>query len=140
MNTIGSSASGQWAAASRRASSPRITRCSGPLLAERGGVDPDVAAEIMGSSPTGSPMLKARIPLLLDLPDQAWFDIELMYKDIRLARQAASEVATPVPSAEVGDEMLTRASELGYGHRDLAALHEVLAGTPPEPAHPGRAA
>jgi 3-hydroxyisobutyrate dehydrogenase-like beta-hydroxyacid dehydrogenase len=98
----------------------------GLLLAEHGGVSPDIAAEVMGSSSIGSPMLKARIPLLLDLPEHAWFDIALMHKDIRLARQAASELAIPLPSAAVADEMLTEAGELGYEHRDLAALHEVL--------------
>jgi 3-hydroxyisobutyrate dehydrogenase-like beta-hydroxyacid dehydrogenase len=72
-------------------------------------------------------MLKARVPLLLDLPEHAWFDVELMHKDIRLARAAADELAIALPSAGVADEMLARARELGYAHRDLAALHEVLA-------------
>jgi 3-hydroxyisobutyrate dehydrogenase-like beta-hydroxyacid dehydrogenase len=99
----------------------------GLLLAERGGVDPRLAAEAMSTSSIGSPMLKARVPLLLDLPEHAWFDVALMHKDIRLAREAADELAIPLPSATAADEMLTRASELGYEHRDLAALHEVLA-------------
>ena len=97
------------------------------LLAERGGVDPELAADVMGSSAIGSPMLKARIPLLLHLPEHAWFDVEMMHKDIRLACQTASELATPLPSATVVEAILNRASELGYAHRDLAALHEVLA-------------
>jgi 3-hydroxyisobutyrate dehydrogenase-like beta-hydroxyacid dehydrogenase len=102
----------------------------GLLLAERGGIDPEVAAEAMSTSSIGSPMLKARVPLLLDLPKQAWFDVALMEKDIRLARQAADELAVELPSAAVADEMLARASKLGYAHRDLAALHEVLALSP----------
>jgi 3-hydroxyisobutyrate dehydrogenase-like beta-hydroxyacid dehydrogenase len=102
----------------------------GLLLAERGGIDPRLAAEVMSTSSIGSPMLKARVPLLLDLPKQAWFDVTLMAKDIRLAREAADELAIPLPSAAVADEMLARASELGYAHRDLAALHEVLAASP----------
>jgi 3-hydroxyisobutyrate dehydrogenase-like beta-hydroxyacid dehydrogenase len=102
----------------------------GLLLAERGGIDPELAAEVMSTSSIGSPMLKARVPLLLDLPRQAWFDVALMEKDIRLAREAADELAVPLPSAAAADEMLTRARELGYAHRDLAALHEVLAQTP----------
>jgi 3-hydroxyisobutyrate dehydrogenase-like beta-hydroxyacid dehydrogenase len=53
--------------------------------------------------------------------------VALMEKDIRLAREAADELAIPLPSAAVAEEMLARASELGYAHRDLAALHEVLA-------------
>jgi 3-hydroxyisobutyrate dehydrogenase-like beta-hydroxyacid dehydrogenase len=99
----------------------------GLLLAERGGVDPRLAAEAMSTSSIGSPMLKARIPLLLDLPKQAWFDVALMHKDIRLARATAAELGAPLPTATVADEMLSRATELGYEHRDLAALHEVLA-------------
>jgi 3-hydroxyisobutyrate dehydrogenase-like beta-hydroxyacid dehydrogenase len=100
------------------------------LLAERGGVDSRLAAEVMSQSPIGSAMLKARVPLLLDLPEQAWFDVAMMQKDIRLARSTAAELAIPLPSAAVADEMLTRARELGYVHRDLAVLHEVLAESP----------
>jgi 3-hydroxyisobutyrate dehydrogenase-like beta-hydroxyacid dehydrogenase len=101
----------------------------GLLLAEHAGVDSELAAGVMGSSSIGSPMLQARIPLLLHLPEHAWFDVELMQKDIQLAREAANELAIQLPSAAVADEMLTRARELGYAHRDLAALHEVLAQT-----------
>jgi 3-hydroxyisobutyrate dehydrogenase-like beta-hydroxyacid dehydrogenase len=81
----------------------------------------------MSTSSIGSPMLKARVPLLLNLPEQAWFDVALMAKDIRLAREAADELAIPLPSAAFAEEMLTRASDMGYAHRDIAALHEVLA-------------
>ncbi len=102
----------------------------GLLLAERDGVDPRIAAEVMSATPIGSPMLKARIPLLLDLPEQAWFDVALMQKDIRLALDAAQTIDVPLPSAAAADQMLTRASELGYEHRDIAALHEVLSRTP----------
>jgi 3-hydroxyisobutyrate dehydrogenase-like beta-hydroxyacid dehydrogenase len=98
----------------------------GLLLAERGGIDPRLAAEVMSTSSIGSPMLKARVPLLLDLPKQAWFDVELMQKDIRLARQTADDLQIPLPSATVADQILTQARNLGYAHRDLAALHEVL--------------
>ena len=100
----------------------------GLLLAERAGVDPDLAAEVMSTSSIGSPMLKARTPLLLHLPDHAWFDVELMQKDIRLARQTAADLHIPPPSAAVADQILGEARHLGYGHRDLAALHDVIAG------------
>jgi 3-hydroxyisobutyrate dehydrogenase len=99
----------------------------GLLLAERAGIDPHRAAEIMTESPIGSPMLKARVPLVLDRPDETWFDIELMHKDIRLARQAGDAAATALPTAAVADEMLTRAEQLGFGRRDIAAMHATLA-------------
>ena len=62
----------------------------GMLLAERGGIDPGLAARAMTESAIGSPMLKARVPLVLDLPEQAWFDVQLMHKDIRLALDTAA--------------------------------------------------
>jgi 3-hydroxyisobutyrate dehydrogenase-like beta-hydroxyacid dehydrogenase len=100
----------------------------GLLLADRDGVDRRLAAKVMSESAIGSPMLKARVPLVLDLPDEAWFDIGLMHKDIRLALGTAEELHAPLPSAGVADELLGRATELGYEHRDIAALFEVLKG------------
>jgi 3-hydroxyisobutyrate dehydrogenase-like beta-hydroxyacid dehydrogenase len=99
----------------------------GLLLATRAGIDPELAAEVMTNSPIGSPMLKARAALVLDLPDDAWFDIGLMQKDIVLALAAARQLRVPLPSAAAADGMLTVARGLGYERRDLAALYEVLA-------------
>ena len=99
----------------------------GLLLAERDGIDPHLAAKIMAESQIGSPVLKLRVPLILDPPDEAWFDMDLMHKDIRLAREAGAELATPLPSAEVADAILSQADDLGYAHKDIASVHEVLA-------------
>jgi 3-hydroxyisobutyrate dehydrogenase-like beta-hydroxyacid dehydrogenase len=101
----------------------------GLLLAERGGVDRELAVQVMGASAIGSPMLKLRAPLVLDLPDDAWFDIELMQKDIRLALATGRSECVPLPSAAVADQLLTSARALGHGHHDIAALHQVLAQT-----------
>jgi 3-hydroxyisobutyrate dehydrogenase-like beta-hydroxyacid dehydrogenase len=99
----------------------------GVLLAERGGIDPRVAVTAMAASSIGSPMLKARAPLVLDPPARAWFDMHLMHKDIHLALEAGRELQVPLPSAAVSDAELTRAEELGYGQRDIVALVETLA-------------
>jgi 3-hydroxyisobutyrate dehydrogenase-like beta-hydroxyacid dehydrogenase len=98
----------------------------GLLLAAQDGIDPHLAARVMTESPIGSPMLKARVPLVLDLPDEAWFDVRLMHKDIRLALATADELGVPLPSAGLADEIMERAAELGYERRDIAALFEVL--------------
>jgi 3-hydroxyisobutyrate dehydrogenase-like beta-hydroxyacid dehydrogenase len=98
----------------------------GLLIAERDGVDRKLALEVMTGSPIGSPMLKARVPLILDLPEDAWFDIGMMHKDIRLALETAGELQVPLPSAHAADQVLSRAEELGYEHRDIAGIHEVL--------------
>jgi 3-hydroxyisobutyrate dehydrogenase-like beta-hydroxyacid dehydrogenase len=99
----------------------------GVLLAERGGIDPALATAVMTGTAIGSPMLQARAPLMLNLPEQAWFDVQLMHKDIHLALEAARQLSVPVPSAAVADGMLAKAEELGYARRDIAALFQVLA-------------
>jgi 3-hydroxyisobutyrate dehydrogenase-like beta-hydroxyacid dehydrogenase len=98
----------------------------GVLLAERSGIDPELATKVMAGSAIGSPMLKARAPLTLHPPKQAWFDVLMMHKDIGLARDAARTLGVPVATAEAADHLLARAEELGYGHRDIAAFLEVL--------------
>jgi hypothetical protein len=102
----------------------------GLLLAERGGIDRETAIEVMNGSPIGSPMLRARRDLLLNPPADAWFGVGLMQKDIRLALRTADAFGVPLPSAHVTDDVLTRACELGYGHRDIASMLEVLQRTP----------
>jgi 3-hydroxyisobutyrate dehydrogenase-like beta-hydroxyacid dehydrogenase len=98
----------------------------GLLIAERDGVDRALALDVMMASAIGSPMLKARAPLLLQLPDDAWFDVGLMRKDIRLALDTADELHISAPSAQAALAVLTKADELGYEHRDIAALFEVV--------------
>jgi 3-hydroxyisobutyrate dehydrogenase-like beta-hydroxyacid dehydrogenase len=106
----------------------------GMLLAQRGGITPELAARAMTESAIGSPMLSARAPLVLNLPEQPWFDMQLMHKDIRLALEAARESRVPLPAAKAADSVLSQAEELGYGHRDIAGLFQVLAQTAATPA------
>jgi 3-hydroxyisobutyrate dehydrogenase-like beta-hydroxyacid dehydrogenase len=99
----------------------------GLVLAERSGIDPKLAVDVMTQSPIGSPMLKARADLVLDLPDEAWFDVGLMQKDVALALETGRELHVPLPSAAAADSVLTIARAFGYEHRDIAALFNVLA-------------
>ena len=98
----------------------------GLLLAERSGVDRQRALDVMESSPIGSPMLRARASIILDPPEEAWFDLSFMHKDIELALDAARELEIPLPTAERADEVLELAQALGYERRDLAALFQAL--------------
>jgi 3-hydroxyisobutyrate dehydrogenase-like beta-hydroxyacid dehydrogenase len=98
----------------------------GLTLAERAGIDRKLAVDVMTQSPIGSPMLKARAQLVLDLPDDAWFDLQLMQKDVALALETGRRLRVPLPSAATADQMLTLGRALGYEHRDIAALFEVL--------------
>jgi 3-hydroxyisobutyrate dehydrogenase-like beta-hydroxyacid dehydrogenase len=101
----------------------------GLLLAAREGVELRLAADVMTASPIGSPMLKARAALVLDLPEEAWFDVRLMHKDVDLALALARELDVRLPSAEAASGELARAEQLGYGARDIASAYQVLAAT-----------
>jgi len=107
----------------------------GLLLAERAGIDPKLALDVMTNSPIGSPMLKARADLMLDLPDEAWFDVGLMQKDVALALDTGRELRVPLPSAAAADMVLTVARASGYERRDIAALFQVLAQQASSPIH-----
>jgi 3-hydroxyisobutyrate dehydrogenase-like beta-hydroxyacid dehydrogenase len=98
----------------------------GLLLAERSGVDRQRALDVMEQSPIGSPMLRARASIILDPPEEAWFDLGFMHKDIELALATARELQIPLPTAARADEVLERAEALGYERRDLAALFQAL--------------
>lgn len=98
----------------------------GLLLADRSGIDRKLALQVMTDSAIGSPMLKARAPLLLQLPDEAWFEIRLMQKDLDLALDLGRSLGVPLPSTISADEVLAVARTLGYDQRDIAAIFTVL--------------
>jgi 3-hydroxyisobutyrate dehydrogenase-like beta-hydroxyacid dehydrogenase len=98
----------------------------GVLLAERGGVDRSVALDVLTHSAIGSPMLQARALLVLELPEEAWFDVAMMQKDLGLALESGREQGVLLPTATAADTMLTVARATGYEHRDIAALFRLL--------------
>jgi 3-hydroxyisobutyrate dehydrogenase-like beta-hydroxyacid dehydrogenase len=106
-----------------------LALAEGLLLADRSGIDRRLALEVMTSSAIGSPMLKARVPLVLDPPAEAWFSLGLVQKDVELARDVAGRLGVPLPTADRADEILKLARTLGYERRDLAALFQVLEAT-----------
>ncbi|HEX3874266.1 MAG TPA: NAD(P)-dependent oxidoreductase [Solirubrobacteraceae bacterium] len=104
-----------------------IAFSEGVLLAERGGVDPRLAIEVLNSSAVGSPMLRTRGPLLLDRSDEAWFDLKLMQKDVGLALEEGRRVHVPLPTTASAGDLLSTARTLGFGDQDIVAVFDVLA-------------
>ena len=98
----------------------------GVLLAEQGGVDRNVTLQVMTHSAIGSPMLQARAALLREMPDNAWFDVAMMQKDLRLALENGRDEGVPLPSTIVADQMLSTTRAAGYEHRDIAVVFRML--------------
>jgi 3-hydroxyisobutyrate dehydrogenase-like beta-hydroxyacid dehydrogenase len=99
----------------------------GLLLAEKDGIDREVALDVMLGSVIASPMLKYRAPFILDMPDEAWFDVNMMQKDMLLALEAGRELDVPMPTTATANELLTAARGMGLEHNDFAVVYEVLA-------------
>lgn len=97
------------------------------LIAEKSGIPRETAAEAIFTSVMASPMIQYRGPFILDLPDEAWFNINMMQKDLKLALEMGQELDVPLPSAAVTNEILTAARGMGLAEEDFAVMFEVLA-------------
>jgi 3-hydroxyisobutyrate dehydrogenase-like beta-hydroxyacid dehydrogenase len=104
-----------------------VAFCEGLLLAEKDGIEREVAVDVMLNSVIASPMLKYRGPFILEQPDEAWFDVNMMQKDMLLALEAGRELDIPMPTTAVSNELLTAARGMGLADQDFAVVYEVLA-------------
>ena len=104
-----------------------VAFCEGLLLAEKDGIDREVALDVMLGSVIASPMLKYRAPFILDMPDEAWFNVNMMQKDMLLALEAGRQLDVPMPTTAIANELLTAARAMGLEHNDFAVVYEVLA-------------
>jgi 3-hydroxyisobutyrate dehydrogenase-like beta-hydroxyacid dehydrogenase len=99
----------------------------GVLLAEKGGISREDAVQVLTNSAIASPMVKYRGPFVLEMPDEAWFDCNMMQKDMVLALDLGRELDVPLPSTATANEILTAARGLGVDHHDFAVMFDVLA-------------
>ena len=104
-----------------------VAFCEGLLLAEKDGIDREVALDVMLGSVIASPMLKYRAPFILDMPDEAWFNVNMMQKDMLLALEAGRQLDVSMPTTAITNELLTAARAMGLEHNDFAVVYEVLA-------------
>jgi 3-hydroxyisobutyrate dehydrogenase-like beta-hydroxyacid dehydrogenase len=98
----------------------------GLLLAEKSGIARETALQAMLQSVVASPSLKYRGPFVLEMPEEAWFDVNMMQKDMLLALELGRNVDVPLPTVAITNELLTAARAQGLGHMDFAILFEVL--------------
>jgi 3-hydroxyisobutyrate dehydrogenase-like beta-hydroxyacid dehydrogenase len=99
----------------------------GVLLAEKSGIQREIAVEVLLNSVIASPMVKYRGPFVLQMPDEAWFNVGMMQKDMTLALELGRQLDVPLPTAAVTNEFLTAARAMGLAEKDFAILFEVLA-------------
>jgi len=99
----------------------------GVLLAEKSGISREVAVDVLTHSVIASPMVQYRGPFVLQLPDESWFDVNMMQKDLLLALEMGRRLDVPLPTTAVTNEFLTAARGMGLEKYDFAVVFKVLA-------------
>jgi len=101
--------------------------CEGILLAEKNGIPRATAIEVWNNSAAASPATRHRAAFLLEKPEEVWFDVNMMQKDLLLALELGRTSDVPLPSVALSNELLTAARAMGMAHEDFAVMFDVLA-------------
>ncbi len=99
----------------------------GVLLAEKSGIAREVAVDVLTHSAVASPMIQYRGPFVLKHPEEAWFDVNMMQKDMVLAMELGRQLDVPLPTTAISNEFLTAARGMGMEKLDFACMFDVLA-------------
>ena len=99
----------------------------GVLLAERSGIKRETAVDVLTHSVIASPMVEYRGPFVLKMPEEAWFNVNMMQKDMLLALELGRQLHVPMPTTAATNEFLTAARGMGVAEKDFAVVFEVLA-------------
>jgi 3-hydroxyisobutyrate dehydrogenase-like beta-hydroxyacid dehydrogenase len=99
----------------------------GVLMAEKSGIAREVAVDVLTHSAIASPMIQYRGPFVLEQPEEAWFDVNMMQKDMVLAMELGRQLDVPLPTTAVSNEFLTAARGMGWAKYDFACMFDVLA-------------
>jgi 3-hydroxyisobutyrate dehydrogenase-like beta-hydroxyacid dehydrogenase len=99
----------------------------GVLLAEKSGIARETAVDVLVHSAVASPMIQYRGPFVLQQPEEAWFDVNMMQKDMLLALEMGRQLDVPLPTTAVSNEFLTAARGMGMAKQDFAVMFDVLA-------------
>ena len=104
-----------------------IAFCEAVALAEKQGIDREVAVDAMLKSVVASPVLGYRGPVILDgrMPEVAWADVDLQQKDAILALELARANGVPAPLIAAANEILNACRGLGIGDNDFVVAYEV---------------
>src|ERR1700693_4444888 len=101
--------------------------CEGVLLAEKSGIARATAVDVLTHSVIASPMVQYRGPFVLKMPEEAWFNVNMMQKDMLLALELGRQLDVPMPTTAVTNEFLTAARGMSLAEKDFAVVFEVLA-------------
>jgi len=97
------------------------------VLVEKAGVDRAVFYDVIAGSAVAAPFVGYKREAF-EHPDDApvAFSVELMAKDLRLARALADAVGASIPGAAAASDVAAQAISRGYGEADMSAIARFL--------------
>ncbi|MFZ1061002.1 MAG: NAD-binding protein, partial [Candidatus Rokuibacteriota bacterium] len=96
------------------------------LMAERAGLDPTLALEVLAASAAGSRMLDVRGPMIVRREFPPQMKLDLFMKDLALITEAGEQVDAPLPLTRVARQLYGTARGAGHGGEDLAVVITAL--------------
>lgn len=101
------------------------TAAEGLALAERAGVDPKLAQEILSGSAASSWMLQNRGPRMVADDGQVTSALDIFVKDLGIVLEAGRSVKMGLPLAAAAHQLFVAASGLGLGGKDDSQVIEI---------------
>ena len=96
------------------------------LLAESAGIDKNIAVDVLTHSAIASPNITSRGPLVLGLPEKAYFNMKMMNKDMELALEMGKHANIALPSTSLANQHIIAGCGMNLDKEDFAALYHVL--------------
>lgn len=96
------------------------------LMAERAGLDPTLALEVLTGSAASSRMLEVRGPMIIRREFPPQMKLDLFMKDLALITEAGEQVDAPLPLTGVARQLYGAARAAGHGAEDLAVVITAL--------------
>ncbi len=90
------------------------------------GLDLETMLEVVGSGGLDAPLFQAKGEAIGDRSFDPQFPVDLLFKDLNLALDAAGESAVPMPTTAATREAVTATRSMGHGDEDMAAVVRYL--------------
>ncbi|MBI1956108.1 MAG: NAD(P)-dependent oxidoreductase [Acidobacteria bacterium] len=103
----------------------------GFVLARKAGLPPSLMLEVLEASVARSPIIAAKMPMVMKRNFEPNFSLKWMHKDLGLMLESGRELNVPLPATALAHELFGASVAMGHGEEDFASaitLLETLAG------------
>jgi putative dehydrogenase len=91
-------------------------------MATRGGLEPGLVVDVLGTGAATSRMLEVRGPLMVRGEFPAQMKLDLFMKDLHLIQEAAQAAGAALPLTDVAERLYAATQAAGHGAEDLAVV------------------